>query len=59
MTLHKLRKVSYEESHRLGISGYVWLVNYDHKTWHYNLKAKTFTGLIWEIIKIYVRSHTN
>lgn len=59
MILSKPRKISYEKSHDLGIPGYVWLVKYDHKTWHYNLKAKTFIGLIWEIIKIYARSHTN
>lgn len=59
MILSKLRKISYEESYRLGVTGYVWCIKYKYKTWHHNLKAKTFIGLIWEIIKIYARSHIN
>jgi hypothetical protein len=54
MKLTNFRKISKQKALDLGIPEYIWLVKYDHKTWHYNLKAKSFIGLVCVIIKIYI-----
>lgn len=51
MTYSNLRKISEQEAYHLGIPGYVWHVKYDKRFQHYNLKSKSFIGLLIKMIK--------